>query len=226
LVPAHIVFQIGDPGYHPLAEQVQMLRSWLGLEFASRLYDGREAFEHLDNCDLLVLMGHHKPGDVNTTGPYRPLLARHQEALTAYVASGRPLIAHHAGICSYADWPRYGELVGFAWRWGYTGHSPYHTFAVQAQTTAHPIMRDITDFTIDDELYFQIAFAPGLPVMSHASAVWNEQRWPLVCTAEGGRIAGAGRTAYIAHGHDMRSFACPMLPQLWRNAVTWALGRD
>jgi len=224
MAPAHIVFQIGDPGYHPLAEQAQTLQSWIGPAFSYSVYDGRDAFEHLDGCDLLILMGHHKPGDSNASGPYRPLLAVHQEAFVAYVASGRPLITHHAGICSYADWPRYGELSGFTWRWGDTGHSPYHTFSVQVHATGHPITCDITDYIIDDELYYQVAFAPDLPLTSHASADWNGKRWPLVCTAVGGRIAGAGRTAYIAHGHDMGSFACPALPQLWRNTVAWVLG--
>jgi type 1 glutamine amidotransferase len=46
----------------------------------------------------------------------------------------------------------------------------------------------------------------------------------MVITAEGGRVAGAGRTIYLANGHDLAAFACPALRQLWLNAVQFALG--
>ena len=49
-------------------------------------------------------------------------------------------------------------------------------------------------------------------------------RGPMIITAEGGRLAGAGRTVYLANGHDMRAFAAPALRRIWENAVRWALG--
>ena len=45
----------------------------------------------------------------------------------------------------------------------------------------------------------------------------------MIITAEGGRVEGAGRTVYLANGHDLRAFACPALPRLWQNAVRWSL---
>ena len=65
--------------------------------------------------------------------------------------------------------------------------------------------------------------APGLQPSVHAEAIWQGQRLPMVMTASGGHVAGAGRTVYLANGHDLRAFACPALPQLWRNAVHWLL---
>lgn len=36
---------------------------------------------------------------------------------------------------------------------------------------------------------------------------------------EGGRAEGAGRTAFLANGHDLHTFECPALKQLWVNRV-------
>ena len=47
---------------------------------------------------------------------------------------------------------------------------------------------------------------------------------PLVFTAEGGRVEGAGKLVYLVNGHDMQAFASPALRQLWLNAVVWLLG--
>jgi hypothetical protein len=110
-----IIYHVGGPPFHPVDQQAQEIARWLGDEnYVHERLEGLAAFERLDNADLLVVMGLHWTGG----GNYQPMQSRHQAAFENYVASGRPIIAHHGGIASYDDWPRFGELLGFAWIWG------------------------------------------------------------------------------------------------------------
>ncbi len=224
-----IVFHIGGPAFHPVQIQASLIMQWLGPGFIWDMYEGRDAFERLDDCDLLVLMGMHWRGmaaDWAGKLEYYPLQASHKRAFESYVASGRPLLIHHGAIASYDDWPRFGELLGFTWVWGVTSHSPLGAYQVHVLPTGHPIVANVSDYTIYDELYYNVQVTPGLEVAVHAETTWEGHAAPMVMTAEGGRVAGAGRVAYLANGHDMRAFACPALEKLWVNAVNWLLNRS
>lgn len=222
-----IVFHTGGPAFHPVAQQAQMIAGWLGNEYECRQADGLAAFDLLPTCDLFILMGLHWTGMVEEWAgalAYQPLQARQQDSFEAYVASGRPLIAHHGAIASYDDWPRFGELLGFTWVWGQTTHSPLGEHTVNVLPTGHRIVADVEDYTLYDELYYDVQITPGLPATVHATAQWDGQPRPMIITAQGGRAAAAGCTIYLANGHDLRAFACPALRRLWLNAVQYALG--
>lgn len=224
-----ILFHLGGPAFHPVDQQAVEIAGWLGAQYDCRFAEGLAAFDLLDKCDLFVVMGLHWSGMGEPWAgslDYHPLAARDQAAFERYVAGGRPLIAHHGAIASYDDWPRFGELLGFTWVWGETTHSPLGEHAVQVLPTGHPIVAGVEDYTLFDELYYDIKTTPGLATTAHAEATWDGQPRPMILTAEGGRVPGAGRTVYLANGHDLRAFACPALAQLWRNAVQWALDGD
>lgn len=223
---AQIVFHVGGPAFHPVAEQAQQIMEWVGGDHEFHIAEGLSAFDMLDGCNLFVAMGLHWTGmsEVWAGGlHYQPLQTRHQNAIKAYVASGRPIIAHHGGIASYDDWPQYGELLGFTWVWGVTAHSPIGEYTVNVLPTEHPIVTGISDYTLTDELYYDIRITPGMTTETHAVAEWEGVARPMIITAYGGRLPGAGRTIYLANGHDLRAFTCPMLRQIWRNAVRFAL---
>jgi type 1 glutamine amidotransferase len=217
-----ILFHVGGPDFHPVAGQATAIAEWLGDDYSYEQHDGEVAFDHLDDCDLLVLMGLHWTG---MKQDYRPLHPRHKEAFEKYVASGRPLIAHHGAIASYDDWPRFGELVGFAWVWGTTTHSPVGDYTIEVLPTGHPIVKGMSDYRLTDELYYLVKLAEGFRPQVHAQVEWAGEKRPIISTGQGGRIAGAGKVAYLANGHDMRAFECPQLKTLWQNAVHWALAK-
>jgi type 1 glutamine amidotransferase len=224
---ARLVFHVGGPSFHPVAEQAQQIAGWLGDGYECRIAEGLGAFELLDDCDLFVAMGLHWTGmDADWAGnmEYHPLQPRHQAAIEAYVAAGRSIIAYHGGIASYDDWPRYGELLGFTWVWDVTTHSPLGDYTVNILQTGHPIVAGLQDYMLYDELYYNVKVTEGLTTEVHATADWDGQARPMIITAEGGRTAGAGRTVYLANGHDMRAFACAAMQRIWQNAVRWALG--
>jgi type 1 glutamine amidotransferase len=229
MAQARIVFHTGGPAFHPVDQQAAQIAGWLGEGYDCRIADGLAAFDLLDTCDLFVAMGLHWSGMGEAWAgslTYHPMEARQQEAFERYVAAGRPVIAHHGAIASYDDWPRFGELLGFTWVWGVTTHSPLGDHTVNVLPTGHPIVADVEDYTLFDELYYDVKVTPGLATAVHAEAMWDGRPRPMILTAAGGRIAGAGRTVYLANGHDLRAFACPALRQLWCNAAHWALHGD
>lgn len=214
-----ILFHIGGPSFHPVDRQSRAIESWIGRDFECEFHDGLAAFERLDSADLLVLMGLHWTGGES----YQPMQDLHKRAFEHYIASGRPLIAHHGAIASYDDWPRFGELIGFTWIWGKTSHSPIGDYTVRVHPTDHPIIAGMREYALHDELYYDIAITPGLEVTNHASADFDGKRLPMIMTARGDRTPGAGKVAYLANGHDMKAFECPAMKQLWINAIHWSL---
>ena len=223
---ATLVFHTGGPDFHPVAAQAQQIAGWLGAGYDCRIADGLAAFDLLDDCDLFVAMGLHWTGmDADWAGnlTYHPLQPRQQAAFEAYVASGRPVIAHHGGIASYDDWPRYGELLGFTWVWGETTHSPLGEYTVNIKPVAHPIVAGVSDYTLIDELYYNVQVTPGLETEVLATAEWEGSARPMIVVGQGGRVEGAGRTLYLANGHDLHAFAAPALRRIWQNAVRYAL---
>jgi uncharacterized protein len=226
---AKLVFHVGGPAFHPVAEQARCVAEWLGQGFTREMREGADAFNDLSDCDLLVLMGLHWTGmDADWCGnlTYRPLNDHQKQSFVNYVASGRPILAHHGGIASYDDWPQFGQLLGFTWDWAITKHSPIGTYRVEVLPTGHPIVDGVSDYDLYDELYYDVQLTPGLAPTVHAQAHWEGRALPMVMSAKGGRIEGAGRTVYLANGHDMRAFACPALKHLWINSVRWLTHAD
>jgi type 1 glutamine amidotransferase len=212
-----IVFHIGGPAFHPVDRQAKSIVAWLGAEHECELHDGVDAFDHLEKADLLVLMGLHWTG-MGDGLTYRPMNASHVAALERYVVAGKPIIAHHGAIASYDDCPRFAELVGFAWIWGKTNHSPIGEYTVRVLPTSHPIVAGLSDYSIHDELYYDIALTRGMKATTHAEAEFQGKRLPMIMTAE-----RPNKIAYLANGHDMKAFECPAMKTLWLNAVRWAL---
>jgi type 1 glutamine amidotransferase len=215
-----IIFHVGGTDIHPSAKQARHIIEWLGEDYLCHTAESLAAFEHVNECDLLVLMGQHWTG---LKEEYRSPSETHRKNFEKYVQSGKPLLTAHAAICSYDDWPRFGELVGFTWVWGTTSHSPLDEYPIHVINTGHPIVAGVNDFSIHDELYYDIRITSDMDLQVHAQSKWQDRNLPMVMTAEGGRIAGAGKTAYLANGHDMQSFQNPAMQKLWMNAVKWCL---
>jgi uncharacterized protein len=233
-----LLFQTGGP-WHPVAQQAELIRTWLPADWQLDTAFGNDALDRLAQADLYIAAGMVWPAldeplpeeawtkaGIAAHGYVRPSSAQ-KDAFRAYIASGRPVLAFHGGILCYEDWAEYGKLLGFRWDWGYTAHSVYAEWPVQVDTDTHPTVAGVRDFRIHDELYFNVVIPPEADVRVHARAPFAEWvNFPMVMTAQGpeGRIAGAGRTAYLANGHSMQSLEPPEMRQLFLNTVRWLLG--
>jgi len=225
-----LVFHVGGPAFHPTADQAVRAAQWLGPDYSCILREDRAAFAALDECDLLVLMGLFWTGsqaDWAGGRPYVPLDDASKAALERYALAGKPILVHHGAILSYDDWPAYGRIAGFIWKWGVTNHADVAEHRVRVVPTGHPIIRGVDDYSLVDELYHDVQLTPGLEPQIHAEAPWRERaHLPMVMTARDAGVAGKGRRVFLANGHDLRAFACPALRQLWINAVRWLLREE
>jgi type 1 glutamine amidotransferase len=218
-----IIFMVGGHESHPANAQAQQIIAWLGAEYACHTAEGRAAFEHLNECDLLVLMGQHWTG---LHEEYRSPSEAHRRNFEKYVQGGHPIVTVHSAISSYDDWTRFAELVGFEWLRGVTSHSPLGEFDIDVLNTGHPIIEGVSNYRIHDELYCDVGTTPGMEVQVHAQATWAQRRHPMIMTAVGGRMAGAGKTTFLANGHDRKTYLSPALQQIWINTVRWSLSAE
>lgn len=235
-----LLFQTGGP-WHPVVQQAELVRSWLPADWQLETAPAGEALERLTNADLFIAAGMVWPAMDEPMPPeawtqagiaphayIRPSNAQ-KDAFRSYVASGRPILVLHGGILCFEDWAEYGKLLGFRWDWGYTGHSKYGEWPVRVMSDAHPAVAGVQDFRVHDELYFNVLIPPEADVRVHAKAQFADWvEFPMVMTIDGaaGRIAGAGRTAYLANGHTMQSMQPPAIRQLWLNTLRWLLGES
>lgn len=226
----------GGP-FHPVADQFALVAELLDGRAEVECRDGASALDELERCDLFVAAGLHWtdmdglpqagppwPDGVAATS-YRSPSPEQRRAFADHVAAGKPVLAWHGGTGSFDDWPEFGRLLGFRWVWGTTSHSAYDRWRVEVEPTGHPAVAGAESFEVDDELYYDVELAADMTAAVHAAALYEGAPRPMVVTAEGGRAPGAGRTAFLANGHDMRAFDAEPFRRIVVNTIDWLLER-
>ena len=229
-----IHFHTGGP-FHPTAAQAKRLAEFLGEAYEIVPKEGTAIFDDLDSCDLFVAaalhwtgMGQHLdkpdwwPEEAPLTDYVAPTKAQ-KEAFRAYVRSGHPILGFHGGVACYDDWPEYGELLGVKWDWPVSNHGLFQDWTVEPLDTGHPVLDGVETYTLKDEIYGNLQITPRLPYTVHAQATVAEMKFPMILTAEGGRIEGAGKTAYLANGHNMQTIKSQTFLRVVRNTINWLL---
>jgi hypothetical protein len=215
-----IILHVAGHDFNPVYDQAAALVGWLGNEYWCHRAESLAAFEHLGECDLLVFLGMYFSG---WEGRYRAPGEVHKRALERYITSGRPVVLCHGAIVSYDDWPRFGQLVGFSWPAGVRSFAPAGDYAVRLSASPHPLIRGMEDYTVHCAPPFDVQVAADMQTTEHAHLEWESVARPVMMTGRGGRVGGAGKSVYIAHGHDQRSFENEMVRRLWLNTVEWCL---
>jgi hypothetical protein len=218
-----IILHLAGHDFHPVYAQAEELIEWLSPTCAVHKAESLAAFEHLGECDLLIMMGMYFTG---WEGRYRTPGDVHKRAFEKYAASGNPILLHHGAIASYDDWPTFRELVGIHLEQGHTSTTPPAHYLVRT-LTSHPIVNGVGDFEMNDELFDRIAFESWTRPDVHAATKWDDRQLPVVITNEGRPgVSGAARTVYLAPGGNLETFVSPPVRQLWINSVNWCLGRS
>lgn len=219
-------------GRHPYAESTPVLGGFLSAsghdvaiqEDASVLGQAAE----LGTYDVLVFNTRRENladfGDLALSAP-------EQEGLKAFIRSGKGFVCLHIATAVPTAWPEFHEITGGGWITGSSFHPPYGEFSVNVSDPAHPVVRGLADFTINDELYMGLALKEGNDVFITADAPdathpWGPERKPT--RMPGGtfplgwtRKYGDGNVCTLLLGHDARSFQTREFQQLVLNGVEW-----
>jgi type 1 glutamine amidotransferase len=143
------------------------------------------------------------------------------ERLEGFVGRGGGLLAVHSASASFAQEPRYAEILGGRFR----EHGPIEPFEVQPATPQDPVFAGIPPFTVEDELY-RHDYDPENRI--HFFTPVDGGQEPVVWTrhyppAGAGRIAG-GRVCYCALGHTVSSMRNPHVRRILQGGLAWVSG--
>lgn len=152
-------------------------------------------------------------------------------ALEAYVKRGGGLVSLHDSLCG-PDPAYFATLVGGGKKHGevnYTLEAPIPYTIVDA---ANPIMKGMSNFTIDDEAFYNMTWTkdPGIHVLATTaipgtpSAIAHKgevvpQIWTYEHTVAGGEPA---RAFVWMQGHEYANFANYQIQQMLLRGIAWA----
>ena len=193
------------PGAH---DHPRFLKDWVPLLNAhGARATGSDRFPtraQLDDTDVLVL---HAQEAGNITDP------EERKNLTEFLARGGGLVTIHAGSVSRdPDWFR--TIAGGSWRNGTTRwlEGPMHLYFTDRES---PITRDMSNWSMDDEIYYDMDLMPEVRVLAAA----------YTPKAAGARNAGAQRRADELTGGGKRVSVYDIQPQIWTYERTIEGGR-
>jgi type 1 glutamine amidotransferase len=172
----------------------------------------------LKKYDVLVVLADRRDPEFKFT-------KAQQEALLAYVRDGHGYVSIHGADNAAPDWvPEWRDMLGGVF--SHIGQPDSKTkkgiYAIKVVDTSHPIMRDVSNFSLADELYYHLQMRPGVEPL--ATTEFDGQAWPVAWA----RTYGQGRVFHTPLGH--RSFGPnqddplrnPNLAKMVLQGVAWA----
>ncbi|HEV3257410.1 MAG TPA: ThuA domain-containing protein [Gemmataceae bacterium] len=176
----------------------------------------------LDKYDLIVVTADRRDPEFH-------LSKAQQRALLRFVHDGKGFFSLHGFCCAARDWvPEMRDLLG-----GVLAHfgTPdtkvrFGKYLVKITDPKHPVTREASDFTHEDELYYHLQTRGEIKPL--AVAVYEGKEWPVLWA----RAYGKGRTCVSVFGH------CGVQPgakdplehapfrRLVLRGIAWAAGRE
>lgn len=144
------------------------------------------------------------------------IMPEQRTGVLKFLSSGKGLVAIHAASINFDTWPEYGEILGGQWAWGHSGHGPYQLYEINVVDSCHPIMKGVTDFVINDELYHSLTIIGDTHVLT--TSIWEKNAQAISWV----NIYGSARIYYNALGHSPESFECKQFQHLLRQGTLWA----
>lgn len=142
-----------------------------------------------------------------------------RSSIQGFVGHGGGLVAMHTTPICFDDWPEWGDIVGGAWQWGVSSHPP--AGPVSASVVAdHPVVDGLDTIELVDEIYGDLALAPGIETLAVARRHADDEDQPVVWTHR----FGDGRVVFDGFGHDVASITAPDHARLIGQAVDWVSG--
>jgi len=133
--------------------------------------------------------------------------------LVNFIASGNGFLAIHSGI-GYKN-IEYANLL----KASFIDHPPYQKISYSLAENKHPIIENLKDFCLEDELYrFNFYDKKRCEFLMHGTIESGESQ-PALWTIN----HKEGRIVYIAPGHSIESFKNKEFLKLIKNSAVWAM---
>lgn len=214
-----------DP-WHPVAEtseEIAQVVQSLGLVAERRTDESPDALADLDGVDLLIVNS--GGGDPNDPPTYDAAWQPSFDAIAAYAAAGRPILAIHNAAIAFPEWDVWADIIGTGWTRGTSGHPEASLAVFEADPTAveHPVFEGLPPLdgvtarpvvVCYDERYWRMPVHDGnTPLVGHETrGDFYVMGW------------SRGRVVYDGMGHDRRSYASAHRRRYLANEIRWLLG--
>lgn len=154
--------------------------------------------------------------------------------LEAYVDRGGGLVSLHDALCG-PDPAYFSKLLGGAKKHGEVNFTLEAPVPYTVTDKAHPIMKDMSNFTLLDEAFFNITFAesPGVHVLATAEIAATRsagdhrgEKVPQIWTYEHAGNNGKTARAFVwMQGHLYTNFANYQIQRTLLRGIAWAAGK-
>lgn len=143
-----------------------------------------------------------------------------QRCLAEFVRGGGGLLALHAAVICFDDWPEWGDVVGGSWQWGVSSHPPRGEVAARI-VARHPVVDELGgELRLVDEIYGDLDVRSDIEVLAVAQRHADDDEQPVVWTHR----FGHGRVVFDGFGHDEASIRHEGNAALIGAAITWITG--
>ena len=175
----------------------------------------------IEKYDLLIVNADRRDDEFKFT-------RSQQETIFSYVRRGHGYVSIHGADNAAKDWlPEWKEMLGGVFsHFGLPdGKTRKGSFIVKITDTSSPVTQGLKDFTLSDELYYQVQMVPDVQPL--AIIEYQNVAWPVAWT----RSFGKGRVFHTVLGH--RDFGPekddplrnPNLGRLVIQGVDWVAAR-
>jgi len=218
LRPIHVYIRAGLKSHgEGLHDYPQFLSDWSKvLTEHGALVDGGLHFpdaRELSDVDVLVMY----KGDAGY------MTAEEKAVLEAYVKRGGGFVSFHDTLCG--DDPAFTA----AFLGGAKKHGEVNFSAGEIKYTIvdrqSPIMKDVTDFSIQDEAFFKMTWAadPKIHVLATAPMPSSGEVVPQIWTYEHTIFGGQPSRAFVwMQGHTYANFVKPNIQAMILRGIAWA----
>jgi type 1 glutamine amidotransferase len=210
------------------------VREWVPLlRSRGAVVEGATRFptaDELARTDVLVMFA----ADAGT------ILGADRANLTAFLARGGGIVCLHDCVVTSRDPQWFTTIVGGAWENGvaryFEGENTYYYVS-----PAHPIVKDAANFTITDEVYWNLHLMPDVQVLAASMEPTRPARGAAAPPPEPriGRLipqmwayehqvdGGAPARAFVSLlGHHFSTFSSPHVRGIILRGIAWAGHRD
>lgn len=214
--------------YHPFEEAATTLAALLSQQAIDSVItsDVDEAVEELATADMFTLyalrwrmLNHDKYIPFRKQWAYE-LPEAHADRIQDFVESGGAMLGLHTASICFDSWYEFSRLLGGVWRWEQTFHPPLGSVEVDP-IDGHPVTRNLTGFSLTDEIYHGLEITPGSRVLLRGRVPGGD--WQPISWAH---EVGEGRVLYSALGHDAASLDEPAHTRFLNQATSWLMGEE